>query len=358
MSKRDEERAAKLAQLHEELTGAVEGLVSSADWRRAVVFAARFRSGSFNNTLLIWAQHLAAYGQGRVPEPVPTYIAGYRQWKGLGRQVRDDEPGYRIFAPLKVRMASSTPQDAASWRRLAPGEEPQPGEVVRRPAAGMKRAHVWDVSLTEGAPIPARPAPALLAGEAPAGLWDGLTALAEEHDFAVRLVGSAVELGGANGLTDHQAGTVSVRGDMDPAARVKTLAHELGHVLMHPPGDPDVTAHRGIREVQAESVALMVGAVHGLDTSGYTVPYVATWANRVPDTSPVEVIKTTGERVRLTALRILNALPTVQDGNGDPPGLTRTTSTPAAPTPGRTVAGPGRAPAGGQGRLPAPGPGL
>lgn len=320
VSRRDEDRAEKLAEMQEQLTGAVEGLVSSADWRRAMAFAARFRSRSFNNTLLIWAQHLAAFEQGRVPEPIPSYVAGFKQWRSLGRAVRSGEPGYRIYAPVTVRMASSTPDDAASWRRLAPGEKQRPGEVLRRRAARMKPAYVWDVSLTSGADLPTRPAPRLLDGEAPEGLWEGLTGLIEERGFTVQL-SSVGELDGANGLTDHLARTVSVREDMDAAARVKTLAHELGHVMMHGPDDPDVTQHRGIKEVEAESVALMVGAAHGLDTSDYTVPYVATWATRVPDTPAVDVVKATGERVRRAAVAILDALPTDQLGSGDPPGL-------------------------------------
>ncbi|MCA0323970.1 MAG: serine/arginine repetitive matrix protein 2, partial [Actinobacteria bacterium] len=37
-------REAKLDELHESLTGAVERLVSGPDWARALAFAARFRS--------------------------------------------------------------------------------------------------------------------------------------------------------------------------------------------------------------------------------------------------------------------------------------------------------------------------
>ena len=78
-----------------------------------------------------------------------------------------------------------------------------------------------------------------------------------------------------------------------------------------------------IAEVEAESVALMVGAAHGLDTSSYTVPYVSTWAASVPGKNPVEVVQSTAERVRATALGILDKVDTQQVSDGNPPGLDR-----------------------------------
>ncbi|WP_408635610.1 ArdC family protein [Phytohabitans suffuscus] len=57
-------------------------------------FAQMRPSRSFNNTLLIWSQHLAAFEQGRVPEPMPSYVAGYKQWQSLDRQVAKGQPGY------------------------------------------------------------------------------------------------------------------------------------------------------------------------------------------------------------------------------------------------------------------------
>ncbi len=108
---------------------------------------------------------------------------------------------------------------------------------------------------------------------------------------------------------------------------------ELGHVLLHAPRDnvssidvaADATLHRGIAEVEAESIALMVGAAHGLDTSSYTVPYVSTWASSVPGKTPVEVVQSTAERVRTTALGVLEKLDTQKVGDGNPPGLDRET---------------------------------
>lgn len=317
------EREAKLGALHVKLTGAIEQLVSGEDWLRALTFAARFRTRSFGNTLLIWLQHREAFDAGRVPGPVPTYVAGYKAWQDLGRQVLRGQPGYMIFAPVTGRFATTSPSDASSWRQLTANEKPKAGEVVRTRMVGAHPAYVWDVTLTEGDPIPERPAPVLLEGQAPARLWDGLVAQIDGRGFAVLRVTDETAIGGADGLTDYGKRQVLVRTDFAEANQVATLAHELAHVLMHDPSDPDVREHRGVREVEAESVALMVCAAHGMDTDQATVPYVAGWASMVNDVDPVEMVKATGERVRRTATAILDQLDTVQFANGGPPGLTR-----------------------------------
>lgn len=220
-------REGKLEVLQQKLTESVGALVTGDDWKRALEFAARFRSRSFNNTMLIYVQHYAAFQQGRVPEPMPTYVAGYRQWLSLNRAVMKGQSGYAILAPVTARFASANPTDPDSWRRLARGEKPAFGEAVRSRLVGLKPAHVWDISQTDGEPIPETPRPTLLQGQAPEGLWDGLADQITAHDFGLRLVSDARSIGGANGLTDYMTREVSVRMDMDDAAQVKTLAHDL-----------------------------------------------------------------------------------------------------------------------------------
>jgi hypothetical protein len=56
---------------------------------------------------------------------------------------------------------------------------------------------------------------------------------------------------------------------------VKTLTHELAHIVLGHESRTGDGLHRGIGEVEAESVSTMVTAAYGMDTSGYTVPYVA-----------------------------------------------------------------------------------
>lgn len=316
-------REERLDALQQKLAQSVGNLVTGDDWKRAMEFAARFRTRSFNNTLLIYVQHVVAYQEGRVPEPAPSYVAGFKQWLSLGRHVMKGQSGYAILAPVTARFASSTPTSAESWRRLGQGETAKPGEAVGTRLVGLRPAHVWDLSQTDGDPVPEPPRPVLLQGQAPAGLWDGLADQITSHGFDLRLVSHAEAIGGANGLTDYTTRNVSVRMDMDDAAQVKTLAHELGHVMLHGPDNADAAMHRGIAEVEAESVALMVGAGHGLATNDYTVPYVATWAGSVPGKSPVEVVQSTAERVRGAAVTILDQLDTHRIGNGDPPGLNR-----------------------------------
>lgn len=338
MATREQNRQArevKLDELHEKLTDAVELLVSGEDWARALSFAARFRSRSFSNVLLIWAQHGAAFEAGRVPVPAPSYVAGYKQWQQLGRQVEQGQTGYQILAPVTGRFASANPADPELWRRLNRGEKPKPGEVVRTRMVGVRPTYVWDASQTAGDPIPESPAPTLLKGDAPDGLWDGLALQVRAAGFEVLQVPHEGMIHGANGITDFAARQVTVRENMDPAAQVKTLAHELGHVLMHGPDQEDARQHRGVGEVEAESLALMIGAAHGMDTTDYTIPYVSTWAARVDGKEPVEIVKATGERVRKTALTILDQLNTAQIGDGTPPGLDQEATHRAQPARGQ-----------------------
>ena len=86
------------------------------------------------------------------------------------------------------------------------------------------------------------------------------------------------------------------------AQAIKTCAHELAHVLLHT--DENCALPRAVREVEAESVAFIVcSAGGGMDTTGYTLPYVAHWSNG--DTA---LVAATGERVAACARAILGQL--------------------------------------------------
>ena len=127
---------------------------------------------------------------------------------------------------------------------------------------------------TDGDPLP-DVAPAVLTGPAPAGLWDDLAEHVTRHGYSPERGDCA----GANGYTDPARRVVKVRDDVDDAQAVKTLAHELGHIECgHVEDLPTYLTRRDRCEVEAESVAYVVAAAHGLDASGYTVADVAGWA--------------------------------------------------------------------------------
>jgi len=156
---------------------------------------------------------------------------------------------------------------------------------------GLKPAHVWDISQTDGDPIPQTPHPTLLEAQSPEGLWDGLADQITAHGFEHRLVSNAAAIGGANGFTDYMTREVSVRMDIDDAAQVKTLAHELGHVMLHGPDNADAAMHRGIAEVEAESVALLVGAAHGTRRHHGQMIYHISVTETATETAPKMILK-------------------------------------------------------------------
>ena len=66
-----------------------------------------------------------------------------------------------------------------------------------------------------------------------------------------------------------------------------------------PTGAGATTAQcRGVREVEAESVAYLVAAAHGLPTDDYTFAYVTGWAAGVDRNEPEKVVRDTGARVQ------------------------------------------------------------
>ncbi|MCF4123085.1 ArdC family protein [Antribacter sp. KLBMP9083] len=209
------DRQAKLDALHKTLTDAVQALVTGEDWRRAIEFAAKFRRYSFGNSLLLMQQGLAAYEAGLLPDPFPDYVAGYRQWQSLGRQVRAGTRGFQILAPTTARVVVA---EDGSYRRLARGEKPAPGETTTTRMVGVRPATVFPAAYTDGeTPIPQRPAPQLLQGRAPPGLWDGLAALIRETVPDPAASGPAAPAGPGAG------GTVGGAHDPDPRHRVHGL---------------------------------------------------------------------------------------------------------------------------------------
>jgi hypothetical protein len=72
---------------------------------------------------------------------------------------------------------------------------------------------------------------------------------------------------------------IEINADNSIAMQVKSLAHQLTHFFHYSATAGKETPKRDEAEVIAESVAYMFMDKYGFDTSQYSVPYVALWAN-------------------------------------------------------------------------------
>ena len=92
---RKAEREALLATLGEK----VVALASSEEWLAYLRFMAAFRRFSFSNQMLIAAQC-----------PHATYVAGYRKWQELGRQVRAGEKAIKLLGYSTKKITQTDPE--------------------------------------------------------------------------------------------------------------------------------------------------------------------------------------------------------------------------------------------------------
>ncbi len=281
----DQARRQQVEELHELFAERIGSLDNKAEWEAYLRFARGFTNYSFLNRLAIMTQQEDA-----------TAVAGYRAWQAKGYQVRRGEKAIRILGPVTRPVPLLDPSGHPVL-----DADGRPRET--RQITGVKPVPVWDVSQCDGPPVPEVPRPALLTGQAPAGLWDSLVELVAAQGFTLE----RGDCGEANGTTNFATHTVRVRDDVDGAMCVRVLAHELGHVLLaHPTTTEGLVDCRGVREVEAESVSFTVVGAHGLDASQYSFRYVTGWATQASgDLTPEQVVRATGQRVIETADKIL-----------------------------------------------------
>lgn len=266
----------KVQELQAQLEEQIAELVSGEDWAAMLETASRFHRYSANNVILIMAQR-----------PEATRVAGFQTWKSLGRHVRKGEHGIRILAPCRYKVET---------------EDGDERYIVR----GFTTATVFDVSQTDGTDLADTIRPELLAGHAPAGMWNGLAKQVAEAGFMLQRCETADAIAGANGRTDYTARTVTVRGDVSDAQASKTLVHELAHVLCGHESELHEFGCRGRLEVEAESVAYIVCHALGLTSDSYSLPYVAAWSS-----GDVATVRQTAETVVRVAGAICAALEAV-----------------------------------------------
>jgi hypothetical protein len=281
----DQARRETVEQLHQQLAEGIANLDNRDEWQRYLRFARGFHQYSFGNQILLLRAR-----------PDATAVCGYRGWQTKGYQVRRGEKAIRILGPVTRRVPLTDP---AGQPLMDDQGRPRYGLEM----TGVRPVSVWDISQTDGPPVPEAPKPVLLTGQAPPRLWDSLAEIVTEQGYRLE----RGDCGTANGLTSYAERFVRVRDDVDDASQVRTLAHEVGHVLLADPAQvAGIVDCRGLREVEAESIAFMVSEAHGLRSGQYTFNYVTGWASQASDTLTAEqVVRATGQRVIDTVDKIL-----------------------------------------------------
>jgi hypothetical protein len=261
--------AARLKEITDKLETGIAEVFGSENYAEYLRAMAKFHHYSFNNVMLIFMQ-----------KPDATMIAGFHKWKdGFNRFPIKGEKGIKIFAPEPYKTTKEVPQFDDNGRPAlgADGKQIMSTEEVKIPA--FKVVSVFDVSQTDGDPIPDISV-------------DKLTGDVDNyHDiFAALEKASPVPIafdnitGGANGYYDQQDKKIVLQEGMSELQTVKTLIHEIAHAKLHDidlnaPPDEQNRVDRATREVQAESVAYTVCQHFGLDTSEYSFGYVAGWSS-------------------------------------------------------------------------------
>ncbi|MFC5931522.1 ImmA/IrrE family metallo-endopeptidase [Cryobacterium melibiosiphilum] len=278
-TKSPEERRAEAEALQATIAEQVEELRESETWARFLTFAQSFHRYSLGNLLLIFSQC-----------PEASHVAGYRTWQKLNRQVRKGETGIRIFSGRDV---------CETVENEKTGEEEEQRRVRFFPVSVFELGQTDVIDEEEGDPAELAQQ---LTGEDPAGILDAVTDYLTGKGWTVEREKIA---GAANGyMTMDGTQRVVIDADLSPAQAAKTALHEAAHVLLHADDEPgEYVEHRGIKETEAESVAYIVAGTLGLDTSDYSVGYVAGWSN-----CEAATIKATAANVLRAAYALADAL--------------------------------------------------
>jgi hypothetical protein len=203
--------------------------------------------------------------------PDASLVAGFQKWKSIGRFVRKGEQGLPILAPILVK------------------QEDEDG-LEKQMLIGFKVVYVYDVTQTEGEPLP-KP-PDWKSTEKNLELNERLIQYANSLGITVSFKTLPKEIQGVS-----KGGAI----DIDLAAGTHTLLHEISHELLHK--GKDNLQSREIKELQAEAVAYIVSRHLGLGGLK-SANYLALW-NVTPEQllTHLEIIRSTADKI-VTAITV------------------------------------------------------
>ncbi len=310
-------------ELHDALREKLTNMASSDDWIKYLSTARAFHQYSPQNQMLLAVQG----AQG--------HVAGYRTWQrvpsveGGTCQVAKGESGLRILAPMK-----------GSAKTI---DETTGDEVTKHFLRGFRTVKVFHQGQLVAQPDLGRDTvtPTLLTGE---NRWQDVFSAVKDHleanGFDVDFQ-TPTPTESWNGYTDYNAAEVRIASTLEGPQQVKTLLHEWAHVQLdhHERGMNGLT--RDMREVESESVAYLLGQTIGLDSQGYSVPYITGWSGGDPaliEQTAMKVLVTTKDLVETLEHDLGVKLTVNINDHTLPDSATNVIELPGASTPRATIA--------------------
>lgn len=233
-------------------------LTDSDKFKNYLNTVAKFHRYSARNIDLIYSQN-----------PEATQIAGFKQWKNdFNRSVNKGEKGIRIAAPIIKKL---TPEDQ---KRLDTTKE--------KAIVGYRYIPVFDISQTSGEPVLSAKdfvKENLADHKNVTNLYNELKNYLNNNTDIKVSEKRLSELGGAKGYFQPSTNEIVIGSDEpDNALKLETLYHEYAHSQLHGLTSEFKDRPRAYQETQAEAVAYVAMQNIGVDTSNYSLGYVATWA--------------------------------------------------------------------------------
>jgi len=172
---RSDEMHSTIDQWIDELIAGVDDAQASAEFQTWLDIQSSFHEYSYQNTLLIKQQCREA-----------TRVAGYRTWQEeFDRHVQEGESAIWIWAPIITKQCPECENSPSYHEDSDCDYDETPPEEWSEGLVGFKPAPVFDVSQTEGDPLPDLDTEPT--GDAD-GLVDRLTDAADTLGVTVRLV--------------------------------------------------------------------------------------------------------------------------------------------------------------------------
>ncbi|MDR1643275.1 MAG: ImmA/IrrE family metallo-endopeptidase [Clostridiales bacterium] len=245
----------------QELEEGVRKVYESGNYAEYLRMLSKFHRYSTSNNILIGMQRENC-----------TMLAGYQSWKkNFGRTVKRGEKGIRIIVPFLKAEKKRDPKkkDAVGLGRAISEMAYDEVEIMRMK---FKTAYVFDVSQTEGKPLPSIMEPTVGSVEDYKCMCDVMQMLCPVPVFYEDLDG---ESEGLYYFNDR----IIIKPGMNEARTISALAHEIAHSILHKRPDViDTRAAYSLGEVQAESVAYTFCQYFGIDTKCNSFGYIVDWS--------------------------------------------------------------------------------